>query len=101
MDERGVNVKNTWWTDGVKRVVGWDEVRWLRDGPRLFRRSRWVLEIVLKDDSVVLAHASRSGTASAAPQTLQAIRRAARHHAIAAVLTGRPVKRFPTPAAMP
>ena len=81
MDERGVNVKNAWWTDGAKRAVGWDEVRWLRDGPRLSRRTRWVLEIVLKDGGVVLAHASRSGTASAAPQTLQVIRQAARHHA--------------------
>jgi len=101
MDERGVNVKNAWWTDGAKRAVGWDEVRWLRDGPRLSRRTRWVLEVVLQDGGVVLAEASRSGTASAAPQTLQAIRRAAGHHAIAAVLTGRPVERFPPVWGMP
>jgi hypothetical protein len=101
MDEHGVRVKNTWWTDGVKRVVGWDEVRWLRDGPRLSRRTRWVLEIVLKDGGVVSAQASRSGTASAAPQTLQAIWQAARHHAIPAVLTGRPVERFQPAGGMP
>ncbi len=95
MDEHGIKVKDAWWTeDRVNRVVGWDEVRWLRDGPRASRRSRWVLEIVLKDGGVVLAQASRSGTPSAAPQTLQAIRRAARDHAIPAVLTGRPVERF-------
>ena len=62
MDERGVRVKNPWWTDGVtRRDIGWDEVRWLRDGPRSSRRTRWVLEIVLKDGGVVSARASRGG----------------------------------------
>jgi hypothetical protein len=95
MDEHGIKVKNPWWYDGVKRRdIGWHEVRWLRDGLRMSRRTRWSLEIVLKDSGVVSAQASRSGTPSAAPQTLQAIRRTARHHAIPAVLTGRPVERF-------
>jgi Protein of unknown function (DUF2510) len=102
IDERGIRVKNSFWEGGgVKRVVGWDEVRWLRDGPRLSRRTRWVLEIVLKDGGVASAQASRSGTVSAAPQTLQAIRRATRHHAIPAVLTGRPVERFQPVGGMP
>jgi Protein of unknown function (DUF2510) len=101
MEEHDVRVKNGWWTGGVKRVVGWDEVRWLLDGPRLSRRTRWVLEIVLKDGGVVPAEASRSGTSSAAPQTLQAIRHAARQQAIAAVLTGRPVEPFPPAGGMP
>jgi len=101
MDERGVRVKNSFWAGGGKCVVGWDEVCWFRDGPRLSRRTRWVLEIVLKDGRVVAAEASRSGTVSAAPQALQAIRRAARRHAVPAVLTGRPVERFPTATAMP
>jgi Protein of unknown function (DUF2510) len=101
MDECGVRVKNSLWTGGVKLVVGWDEVRWLRDGPRFSRRTPWVLEIVLKDGGVVSAQASRSGIASNAPQTLQAIRRAARHHAIPAVLTGRPVERFQPVGRMP
>jgi Protein of unknown function (DUF2510) len=93
MDEHGIRVENTWWTDGVKRVIRWDEVRWLRDG-RVSPRPRWVLEIVLNNGGVVVAEGSRSGTPSATPQTLEAIRRAARRHAIPAVLTGRPVERF-------
>jgi Protein of unknown function (DUF2510) len=101
MDEHGVRIKNSLWTGGGKRVVGWDEVRWLRDGPLLSRRTRWVLEIVLRNGGVVPAQASRSGTASAVPQTLQAIRRAARQHAIPAVLTGRPVERLGPVGGMP
>jgi hypothetical protein len=93
MDENGIRVKNPGWADGVKRVISWDEVRWLRDGARLSRRTRWALEIVLKDGVVVRSEASASGTAAAVPQVLQAIRQAARDHAVPAVVTGRPVER--------
>jgi hypothetical protein len=100
MDEHGITVKNTWRANGDKRVVGWDEVRWLRDCARVTSRTRWVLEIVLKS-GVLVAEASKSGTAVADPQTLEAIRRAARARGIPAVLTGRPVGRFLPAERMP
>ena len=90
MDAHGLKVKNPWWTLEGKHVIAWDEVRWLRDNPRFSRRTRWMLEIVLKNGSRMQSAASCNRTPSADPQTLEAIRRAARHHAIPAVLTGSP-----------
>jgi hypothetical protein len=101
MDAHGLKVKNPWWTLEGKHVIGWDEVRWVRDNPRFSRRTRWMLEIVLKNGSTVQSAASSNRTPSADPQTLEAIRRAARHHAIPAVLTGRPVERWYAEGSMP
>ena len=101
MDEDGIKVINTWGSDGVDRLIGWDEVHWLRDGPRFSRYTRWIMEIVLKNGSTVKAEASADGSASAAPQALRAIRRIANQHAIPAVLTGRPLTRFDPGTGMP
>jgi hypothetical protein len=101
MDDDGIKVMNTWGSDLVDRVIGWDEVYWLRDGPRFSRYTRWIMEIVLKNGSTIKVEASATGTTSAAPQALQAIRRIASQHAIPAVLTGRPVTRFDPGTGMP
>jgi hypothetical protein len=101
MDSRGITVMNTSWTDGFERVIGWDEVHWLRDGPRFSRYTRWVLEIVLKNGGTIKAEASASESTSAAAQTLQVIRQIARRHAIPAVLTGSPVTPFDPGNGMP
>jgi hypothetical protein len=90
VDEHGIKVKDIW---VAERVIGWDEVRWLRDGMRLSRCTRWTLEIVLKDGNLVWPEASKSRTAAAVPQVIEAISRAARDHAVPAVFTGRPVRR--------
>jgi hypothetical protein len=80
MDENDIRFKDPSWAEGVRRVVGWDEVAWFRDGPRSSRRTRWSLQIVLKDGGVVRPTASVSRTPAADPQVLQAIRQAARDH---------------------
>ena len=98
VDENGITVKDAY---VAERVIGWDEVRWLRDGMRLSRRTRWTLEVVLKDGSVVGSEASESRTPAAAPQVLEAIRQAAADHAIPAVLTGRPAGATPSPVDKP
>jgi hypothetical protein len=90
VDENGIKVKDAY---VAERVIGWDEVRWLRDGMRLSRRTRWSLEIVLKDGSVLAPEAAASTTAAAVPRVLEVIRQAARDHAVPAVLTGRAVRR--------
>lgn len=90
VDENGIKVKDIW---VAERVIGWDEVRWLRDGMRLSRRTRWSLEIVLKDGNVVGSEASEGRAPAADLHVLEAIRRAARDHAVPAVFTGRPVRR--------
>ena len=90
MDDSGIKVKDVW---VAERVIGWDEVRWLRDAALLSRRTHWSLEIVLKDGTVVEPEATQSRTAAADPQLLAAIRRPARGHAVPAVLTGTPVGR--------
>jgi hypothetical protein len=95
MDENGIRVKNSWNGQSVKDVIGWDKVRWLRDGERFSRYTRWSLEIVLQNGSVVRPDAAASRTPAAVPQTLEAIGQAARDHAIPAVFTGRPVARLP------
>jgi hypothetical protein len=101
MDENGIKVKNPWNRESVKDVIGWDKVRWLRDGERFSRYTRWSLEIVLQNGSVVRPDAAASRTPAAIPQTLQAIRQAARDHAIPAVFTGRPVERLPQIGILP
>jgi hypothetical protein len=90
MDDSGIKVKDVW---VAERAIDWDEVRWLRDVELLSRRTPWSLEIVLKNGTVVEPEATQSRTAAADPQVLAAIRRAARSHAVPAVLTGTPVGR--------
>ena len=87
------------------RWIAWDDVRWFRDGKyfhlsRRLRNEGWALAIALKDGSVVVPDASRKPR-QASRQTLTAVSQAARHHAIPAVLTGRPVSDKPSPADKP
>ena len=87
------------------RWIAWDDVRWFRDGKyfhlsRRLRNEGWALAIALKDGSVVIPDASRKPR-QASRQTLTAVSQAARHHAIPAVVTGRPVSDKPSPADKP
>jgi hypothetical protein len=84
---------------GVSRhwtLIDRHEVHWLRDGPRKSRRTKWSLEIVLTDGTVITAQAASSKTRSAAPEVLETIKRAAREHGIPAALTGELTARMPT-----
>ena len=87
------------------RWIAWDDVRWFRDGEyfhlsRRLRKDGWALAIALKDGTVVIPDATRNPR-QASQETLTAVRQAARHHAIPAVLTGRPVSGKPSPADKP
>ncbi len=75
--------------------IGWDEVRWFRDGQW---DAAWALAIELRDGRVVTAGATSSGKPAARPETLRAIRQAAERHAIPAVLTGRAANSGPLDA---
>ena len=87
------------------RWIAWDDVRWFRDGEyfhlsRRLRKDGWALAIALKDGTVVIPDATRNPR-QASQETLTAVRQAASHHAIPAVLTGRPVSDRPSPAGRP
>ena len=92
LDDQGITVRNAL---HISRRIGWDQVRWLRDG---FWWSggqgvpaSWVLCIVLHNGREIEANATeRDGPL---PDTLAAIRQAAARHAVPAVLTGRPAHR--------
>jgi hypothetical protein len=102
MDAGGIKVKDVW---VAERVIGWDEVRWLRDGEhfhpsRRLRNDGWALAIVLKDGAVVIPDATKKPRTDA-QEIMTAARHAARDHAIPAVLTGRPVSAKPCPEDKP
>src|SRR5215469_2492406 len=61
-------------------LIDRDLVSWLRDGPRTSRRSKWTLEIVLTDGTVIVPAAVSSKGDSADPAVLETVRRAARDH---------------------
>ena len=76
-------------------LIDRDRVSWLRDGPRTSRRSKWTLEIVLTDGTVIAAAAVNSKGYSADPEVLEKVKRAARDHGYRAALTGQPTARMP------
>jgi hypothetical protein len=75
-------------------LIDRDLVSWLRDGPRTSRRSKWTLEIVLTDGTVIVPAAVSSKGDSADPAVLETVRRAARDHGYRAALTGKPTARM-------
>ena len=84
LDDHEITVRE----GGRTRFIAWDSVHWFRDS----RSGRgWALAIVLKDGQLVTPaattlHRSRSGDVAAK------VSRAARQHAIPAVLTGTPAR---------
>jgi hypothetical protein len=94
----GIAYRQGPWSEGSARhwiLIDRDRVRWLRDGPRTSRRSKWTLEIVLTDGTVIAAAAVQSEGHSADPEVLETVKRAARDHGYLAALTGKPTARMP------
>jgi len=84
LDDQGITYRNFLRT----HQIGWDQVRWLRDGAN---GRNWVLCIVLHNGREIPAGATeRDGPR---PETLAAIRQAAARHAVPVVLTGTPARR--------
>jgi hypothetical protein len=94
MDEHEITVRE----GGRTRWIGWDEVRWFRDGhclrPSLRRRARgWGLAIVLKDGNVVTPAATKM-RGHRSREAIEKAGQASRQHAIPAVLTGTPAREW-------
>ena len=91
-DDNGITFRNPgdWRTD----TIGWDEVRWFRDG-RSPDDNGWALAIELRNGRFVIVGATSSGKPAARPGTLRAIGRAAERYAIPTVLTGTPASSGP------
>jgi len=94
----GIAYRNSPSSEGAGRywiLIDRNRVGWLRDGPRTSRRSKWTLEIVLTDGTVIPATAVQSEGHSADPEVLETVKRAARDHGYRAALTGKPTARMP------
>jgi hypothetical protein len=89
LDDHEITVRE----GGRTRFITWDSVRWFRDGSS---GRRWALAIALQDGNVVTPrattmHRGRSGDVAAK------VSKAARQHAIPAVLTGTPARNWIRP----
>jgi hypothetical protein len=101
LDDQGIRYRNPL---GRTHRIGWDQVRWLRDGAWTHDISDagiwWILCIVLHNGRVIKARATVAQPAGsetlarrARLETLVAIRQAAARHAVPVVLTGVPARR--------
>jgi hypothetical protein len=92
LDDQGITCRNPL---GRTHRIGWDQVRWLRDGARnsdMADTGAWMLCIVLHNGRVIKAEATQEAE-PARPSKLAAIREEAARHAVPVVLTGAPAKR--------
>jgi hypothetical protein len=94
LDDEGITYRNPF---GRTHRIGWDQVRWLRDGAQErngpeYSGLYWVLCIVLHNGRVIQAAATGEAP-PARPSMLAAFREAAARHAVPAVLTGAPARR--------
>jgi hypothetical protein len=79
LDDTGITYRNFLRT----HRIGWDQVRWFRDGEA---DARWRLRMVLRDGHAIEFAASARWEGR--PEALAAIRQAAARHAVPVVLTG-------------
>jgi hypothetical protein len=92
LDDQRITYRNEF---GRTHRIGWDQVRWLRDGARnsdMADAGAWMLCIVLHNGRVIKAEATQEAE-PARPSKLAAIREEAARHAVPVVLTGAPAKR--------
>jgi hypothetical protein len=95
LDDQRITYRNPLDPLGRTHRIGWDQVRWLRDGARTNDHADagyWMLCIVLHNGRVIKAEATEEAQ-PARPSMLAAIRQAAARHAVPVVLTGEAAKR--------
>ena len=87
LDDQGITYRNPF---GRTHQIGWDQVRWLRDGAGsndTADAGQWMLCIVLHNGRVIKARATQEAQ-PARPSMLATFRQAAARHAVPVVLTG-------------